>query len=1004
MFNNDILCSHCHAWRCHPADRFCGSCGENLLQAEISIEPVSMIYQDGEVPDAITTVIRNVRGGLGGTRFFWRDQTDTVMVIADLDQHELNQPNEHEAYHTKSTDLKLNSAVPMEWSLIHQVTANKEYCRAILSCGFPVPVLALEKADFIIHESAPLSLTLLHRNGGQAPIENITVSAYEEATALNLPKMDSAIFPFTLSQNEQYPISLPMTEDLWRVLQGRPQGLELMLAVQIKYVSKPLQLPLKLRVPISARPVLTIPDKVRALQGRSLHLPIRVENQGGESCRLTTVQVDIRRGPEVVHTLPRKPSHPYTLEAGLTYTDTIEIPLFDDQEQPLAPKLYQCDIYQEVLEEEIDNPKLTIELEIRVAENYTGFVSIDFGTTATAVAYHPQGNLKQSPKAIPLSNQGKFIPTAIAYYLDEQAQMQYCIGHDALALLDNQAISHLVYLDNIKWQLANPDPILLPDGNERTWEEVAIDYLKKIKEIIEEYTDIVAIVKQVVITQPSRFHPLLIRALNRVYRQAGLMPKPVPLGDQIQHHSLAESWPSLTACLPLPNFDQFRDETVGYKVLGENFVGQHALLTYDVGGGSTDMSLFLIEIENYANMQITELGTDGTGSDDHFFGNGFSGLLFKYLWPSCEMWLTRQGYDPKQFPITLPWQPLRPGAEQRIARENGRQCADFVLEHLQGDRGPFNSINLSLRNIGFWDDKDNEELVNLMTEFQEGCDASLAASSLTLRSVFDKEVNIPGGTHNSEGAPNGDGVSLSFAHFITEFIDANSKPMFERLQRLLHHPDVGNLKIYLLVTGRGAFFPLVGSMLWAHQERLRTEKGNQEQKLEQVRVDPAFAKTIVSQGACYLARLPLIARGIIFVPRQLPSLGLQGDLDPDTGIPQFIPLCTDLPTPADGWQVVTYPLRLSGPQTVSLTFYLSTDNKKVLSDNDKLLGEVVGNVDVNPGEAPLAHVMIKANREDCLEVYIGFLPGDDSQRDEYSNWNKSLLGHYEMIPGACAKA
>jgi len=707
---------------------------------------------------------------------------------------------------------------------------------------------------------------------------------------------------------------------------------------------------------------------------------------------LTTVQIDIRRGPEkVIPTLSLKPSRPYTLEAGEIHRDTIDVRLFDEQDQPLAPKLYQCDMYQEVVEEDIDNPKLTVELEIRAAKDYTGFVSIDFGTTATAVSYHPQGSMKQSPIPIPLSDKDKFIPTAIAYYLDEEGEMQCCIGHDALALLDDHEVSELIYLDNIKWQLANPEPVLLPDGSERTWEEVAIDYLKKIRDTIEEYTDIVALVKQVVITQPSRFHPLLIRALNRVYQKAELIPQKIPLGDKIQHQSLAESWPSLMTCLPLPNFEHFRDETVGYKVLGEDFVGQHAVLTYDVGGGSTDMSLFLIDIENYAQMQITELGTDGTGSDDHFFGNGFSGLLFKHLWPSCELWLKRQGYDPRQFPMTLPWERLRPGAEQRIARENGRRCAAFVLDNLQGNNGPFNSINLSLRNIGIWDDKDNEELVNLMTEFQEGCDLSLVDSSLTLRSVFDKEVNIPGGH----------GISLDFAGFITDFIETCSQPMFERLQRLLRHPKVEDLKVYLIMTGRGQFFPLVGSMLWAHGERFRSESQSAERKLEPVRVNSDFAKTIVSQGACYLARLPAMARSIIFVPRSLPSLGVQGDLDPDTGLPQFIPLCTDIPTPADGWQVVAFPLRLSGSQTISLAFYLSTDNKKLLSDHDKLLGEVVGNIDVNPGEAELAHVMLKVNVEDCFEVYIGFPPGDESQRNEYSHWDKSLLGHYEITPGAC---
>lgn len=444
--------------------------------------------------------------------------------------------------------------------------------------------------------------------------------------------------------------------------------------------------------------------------------------------------------------------------------------------------------------------------------------------------------------------------------------------------------------------------------------------------------------------------------------------------------------------------------TVGYKVFGDKFTGKHAVLTYDVGGGSTDMSLFLAEIKSYATMQITELGTDGTtGTDDYCFGNGFSTLLFKHLQPSYETWLERQGYELKQFPITLPWQPLRAGVDQIVARDNGRRCVAFVLEHFQGNGGPFESINLRLRNIGIWDGRDkdrhiNADLANIINEIQGEFDSHLKEKVLTLRSLQDTEINIPGGTRGQ-----GNGVSLDFANFIEDFIDTCSYPMFERLQRLLRHPQLNSLKIYLLVTGRGAFFPLVGSMLWAHQERLRGENKKDKQKLEQVRIDPNFAKTIVSQGICYLAMLPKMAQDIVFVPHTLPSLGVQGNLDPETGLPLFIPLCAGLPTPADSWQVVGYPLR-PGNRQISVTLYLSTDNQKVLTDNDKRLGEVSEYFDITPETAALAHIMVKAEMEDCLEIYLGLPNEDEVGNKNYEDWKRKLLGHYEIVPGACVKA
>jgi len=995
---DSMLCQHCYAWRCHPDDRFCGHCGDNLLQVQVSIEPVSTIYQGGKVPNRVTTVIRNVRGGLGGTHFFWRNQaTEFEVPLVNLETEALNQPNEQESYATNSAELELDPAVPVEWFLMHQVSPDKAYRRAVLSCAIPQPHFALDKSECILLDhKGVLPLTLRHESGGRATVDNISVSAYEGA-ALNLPVLDPALFPFSLSEGEEQVLHLPLTDELLRVLQGRPLGLELVLAVHIKYLAQPIDLPLKLRVPIPARPRLKLPEQVRALQGCLLRLPVPVENQGGESCRLKNVQVKIRLGPKK---LCSGASHSSVqgewLPAGKTHTHFVQMELVDqEQDQPLAARRYQCDVQPVLVEEDLETPKQTIELTICAPKPYTGTVAIDFGTTATAVAYHPKGKAGQSPMPLSLSDQDHFIPTAIAYYLNEKDELQYCIGDDAIALLDNEQISDRVYLDNLKWQLDNTEPVLLPDGSDKLWEDIAVDYLKKIKEMIEEDSDIVAVVEQIAITQPSRFHPLLTRALNRAYYKAKFKPLAVSLGDKIQN-DIAESWPSLITCLPLHDLKSFQDDTVGYQVLGDStLIGQHAVLTYDVGGGSTDISLFLIAIENMATMQITELGTDGTGKEDHFFGNGFSALLFKHLWPACETWLIRQGHDPSQFPISLPWERLRPRADQIIARQNGRRCAAFILKHLQGDTGPFEQINLRLRNIGIWDDLENEELANIMNEIQEQFDRFLSQTRLTLEGLHGSAITIPSGHYNQ-----GNGLFLNFEGFIKDFIESGSYPMFKRLQRLLHHSEVSDLKVYLLVSGRGAFFPLVGSMLWAHQERLRNEKeGKKEiQKVEQVRVDPNFAKTIVSQGACYLAKLPNVAPGITFIPRHLPSLCVQGDLDPNTGIPQLIPLCNGLPNPADSWQVAPYPLR-PGYRLIHFNFYLSTHNKPVLSDDDKHLTELSQELELEPEIAEKAHIMVKAKAEDCLEIYLG-KPSDMKQPD-YDSWEKHLLGHYEITPGAC---
>jgi len=978
------ICSHCHVWRCHPKDRFCGHCGENLLDAAILIQPMSNIYQGSVVPDRVETVIRNARGGLGGTSFFWRNAAGTEVPIVHLEKQELNQHNEQQTYVTSSSDLALEPMLPMEWSIIHRVAPEKEICRATLSCGLPTPSLVLDKSEIkfpSLDEPQAIELVLKHQSGGPAVIENIIVTAHEEATALNLPVVDQTLFPLTLSQGEEQQLSLPMTEELWRVLQGHAQGLSVSLEIQVKYISSAIILPLKLGLPIPARPILKLPERVRTLQGRVLRLPFKIENLGGNSCQLSAMQVDIRLGRKEICSYNHKLAHSYNLEGGEVYSTSIEHPLIDEQEQPLDSGLYHCTVKQILVDEELEYPTETIELEIRSSEqDYQGIIAIDFGTSASAVAYYHKGN-RQSPNSLQLSSQDDYIPTAIAYYLDEQDQLQYCIGHDALAMLDTEHSSDIVYLDNLKWRLTNPEPILLPDGTEHSWQEIAVDYLKQIKNLIEDDMNIVSNVKTVVITKPSRFHPLLTEALHSVYKQAGLETLAISLGNNQDYTSLAESWPPLLSSLPLPNLKDFQDKAVGYQMLGEGdqFLGKHAVITYDVGGGSTDISLFLLDIENFAKMQITELATDGTGIDDYFFGNGFSDLLFKYIWPSCERWLSRQGYDIKQFPISLPWQPVHIGAEQKIARENGRRCADFVLEYFQSSEGPFENMNLTFRNISDWDRPDNEELENLQDELQDTCNSSVAQAKLKLQSLFGEDVEVPGGT---------DGVYLDFISFINDFIKSCSIPMFERLQHLLQDSQLNDLNIYLLATGRGSFFPLVGSMLFAHQARINSN--NQSQKIEQVRVDRGYAKTIVSLGACHLASLPQIAQGIVFIPRTMPSFGVQGDLDPDTGMPQFIPLCAGIPRSADGWQVAAYPLRASNSQ--SFYFYFSADNKNTITDNDEHFGTVSGNINIDSTQTASAHIMIKAKKDNAIEVYIGFPTEDQIHGKDYEDWERELVG------------
>ena len=107
----------------------------------------------------------------------------------------------------------------------------------------PTPSLELDKSEIkfpSVDEPQAIELVLKHQSGGPAVIENIIVTAHEQATALNLPVVDQTLFPLRLSQGEEQQLSLAMTKELWRVLQGHAQGLRVSLEVQVKYISSPI--------------------------------------------------------------------------------------------------------------------------------------------------------------------------------------------------------------------------------------------------------------------------------------------------------------------------------------------------------------------------------------------------------------------------------------------------------------------------------------------------------------------------------------------------------------------------------------------------------------------------------------------------------------------------------------------------------------------------------------------------------------------------------------------
>ena len=999
------LCPHCYAWRPHNEDRFCGHCGAPLLLVQVSVQP-RFLYRDSGLPPELRVMVRHRRGELGGTRLVWHDQDGRLpdVPVVELTLHQLVEGGEIPVL-LRSEQLQAlgwQDRQLRHWQLLHWITDAKQPLLTTLHCYLATPKLVLDPTECnVVDGGEELALTILHQQGGVVEVQDI-VPGSGDAVRLTLPAIDvSPALPKELIAGEQLSVKLRLSPELRDVLQNNPTGVVIELRLTLTDWSKPLVLPLRLRTPVPAKPYLLLPTlldgkRLGVLRGRPLRLPVVVENRGGEACELAELRMEVKLGTQPLLSWPPASSSPTKrmLQPGESRWERLELPLQDASGQPLPARIYDCEITQAVPSlGPSQQPSIRFELEINPELAFSGNIAVDFGTTATAAAYY---KFQGSPVSLALAGAEHYLPTAIAYFLNKEGVREYRIGREAQELLAQPAAGNIRYFDNIKWRLGDPRPVLLPDGQQCSWVDVAADYLREIKTRIEEHPAITALVDEVCVTQPARFDPLMSRNLQEAYRKAGFAPRRITVGGGLQDF-FSESWSSVVLRLPLPALQSWQEAAIG-PVSGSSIVDQMvAVLSYDIGGGSTDISLLSLNVQDLAHITIRELATDGTNSVEQFCGNGFANCLFRHLWPSCEVWLRRNGYDPRQFPVSLPWEPVGFTVEQQVARENGRRLME-IIQRLQDNQGPFFDV-VSGGDKEIWDDlkaEDKKKLgVDLTEKIEKKTDRIFNDVTLALQS-------LPGGTVSIPYGKAGAGFCLACAEFLDSFVEKLARPMYSRLEAVLNYQELQKRELYCLLTGRGSLFPLVTPMLAAHLKRLRDPSN-----YHILRVGGEHLKTIVCQGTCYLEEHLLSSSEIRFEPRRPPSIGIAMGIN-EIGRKRFVPLCVGLPQPGYGY-AQPYQVAAGAEVRVRILMYMNVDNTNYIGERDRHLGMVEAQVTLTPPEASRAQLLVHAETVDCLHCYIAVPPAGSSSQlsegewDQYAEWEKQPLGYVELIEGSCPK-
>jgi hypothetical protein len=1017
----NMICPTCEAWRFCDSDRYCGQCGASLLVARARISP-AFIFEDQSVTEVKLSVVNAGSGSLEGSEIEVRSATNgTVALKAQIPDGALR-GNDGSPYPLTLPVRDLaKGGGQQRWEVRHRSESGQGEGSLLgqIHVNLPVPRLELPEAELTLDIANPddpvpltteLALRLVTRADG-AEVQSVFCEV-PQGMRMPAPRIEGVELPAVLAADTPWRLPLHISAELTRLLINQPGGSDFNLVASFtgreqEEQNQPVRIPFRLRVPSPARPVLELTsERYIGMAGSDIRIRAVVRNRGGAPCQLAETELHLRRGSETVRSLHVKtPGRAQPIPPGAERAVEVSLPLLGEDGSDLSGRIFALEWHQSY-EGGLAAQRRGATIEVSPAEAFQGIVSVDFGTTATAVAVHRNGQPVPSPAR--LGEHTDYLPTAILYYLDDDGRCRWVIGDDAQRRLAETGDDYKFYYDNLKLHL-NLRPRerqLLPDGSERTWAGITADYLRALRARLEGDPMIAAVIGAVHPTHPATFPPLATDALLNAYREADMEPHAYRLktGGSVV---MSESWPQVLLQLPLPQLAELRRLAFGDPDMPGDDPRRFGLMSFDVGGGTTDMSLFDVDIMSRAEVDIEEVATD---SDFSFSGNGFADLIAEGLVAACDRWLTARGFGPTRetAPFVLPWSDRDIATTTAVQLENGRAIA-ALARLIQHSNGPLNRLRdrieaiESVRQAGGWAtismpaDPTQDPFKAVRQAWTTVGDAMTTTwplptppPVLRLRLERGTEIEIPWGK---------DGAHLDLGAFYEAFVTGLVDRLSARMRGLFEAAKARDLDLVLVVSGRGSLFPAVSQILY--------ELAQRHYDLGRVRflgVGDDFLKGIVAYGTSLLGRIARFAHDISFKPLSLAKLCVASGLDQRTGRQRLIAVADGMPNPEDGRCVSAEPIPFPpGPAIFTAELYLSPRFDGLLDfDRDMSLASFSAKLHLDAADAERVFVAVERTGPHCLRGYVAW-PAGAAGETPTPDWHWQEIGRYADGGDGCAE-